>query len=70
MTLQGHSVGIFRLSIGIVLQCARFAGISSLGGLAATYPGGLSRPVICVMISILIFMLPGRRARFARRPLF
>ncbi|WP_279608712.1 hypothetical protein [Burkholderia contaminans] len=43
MTLQGHSAGIFRLSIGIVLQCSRFARISSLGGLAAVYPGGLSR---------------------------
>ncbi|WP_256990017.1 MULTISPECIES: hypothetical protein [unclassified Burkholderia] len=42
MTLQGHSVGIFRLSIGIVLQRSRFARISSLDELAAPYPGGLS----------------------------
>ncbi|WP_256976757.1 MULTISPECIES: hypothetical protein [Burkholderia] len=42
MTLQGHSVGIFRLSGGIVPQRSRFAGISSLDGLAAPYPAGLS----------------------------
>jgi len=42
LTLQGHSVGIFRLSIGIVLQRSCFARISSLDGLAAAYPGGLS----------------------------
>ncbi|MCA7896370.1 hypothetical protein [Burkholderia cepacia] len=70
MVLQGHSGGIFRLSAGIVVQRARFFRLLALAGRAATHPGGLSRRFVCVMISILIFMLPGRRARFARRPLF
>ncbi|HIE1301594.1 MULTISPECIES: hypothetical protein [Burkholderia] len=43
MTLQGHSAGISHLSIGIMLQRSRFVRLSSLDGLAAAYPGGLSR---------------------------
>ncbi|NTY41467.1 hypothetical protein [Burkholderia diffusa] len=71
--MQGHSTDICRLSIAIVVQRARFVRISSLIEPAAAYPddpGGLSRNSICVMISILIFMLTGRRAFSAHRPLF
>ncbi|MDW9225553.1 hypothetical protein C7S15_0082 [Burkholderia cepacia] len=51
-------------------QRTRFVRLLALAGRAAAHPDGLSRRFVCVMISILIFMLPGRRARFARRPLF
>ncbi|WP_128849047.1 hypothetical protein [Burkholderia catarinensis] len=70
MILRDHFFAIFRLSSAIALQRARFVRVSSLAGRIAACPDGLSRHSICVMISILIFMLLGRRALSARRPLF
>ncbi|MDN7936507.1 hypothetical protein [Burkholderia metallica] len=57
--MQRYFVGISRSSVGIVAQPAHFVRISPLIVPAAAYAGGLSRRLIYVMISILIFMLPG-----------